>query len=350
MRHERTEDSPGGDDMSIWSRAPSRIDLAGGTLDIWPLYLLMDQGLTVNVAISVYSQAWLRPEGNDHYHLISEDSNLDATAHTCEELDVAGPLGLVARAVRHFAPAPGLTVVTRNEAPRGSGLGASSSLLVAVLAALQNLGGQAPDSTELVNLAADLEVQTIRVPTGKQDHYAAVCGGANAIWFGPGRTRVESLPFSDEFARRLREAMILSFTGESRSSGPTNWDAVKGYVDGREETRQGLDRIRETSLAVREAWLAQDIEALGRLLGEEWENRCRLAQGVSTPRIEKIVAAASRAGALASKICGAGGGGCLVTIAREGRRDDVRQALERSGAEVLDFDFDLEGLVVRRLP
>lgn len=336
--------------MSIWSRAPSRIDLAGGTLDIWPLYLLMNQGLTVNVAINVYSQVWLRPERNTTYHLVSEDANREETAHSLAQLDCAGPLGLVARAVRHFKPDPGLTVVTRNEAPRGSGLGASSSLLVALLAALQQLVGQSPNTAELVNLAADLEAQTIGIPTGKQDHYAAVYGGANAIWFEPGKNRVESLPLGEDFAGRLRQVMVLAYTGQSRSSASTNWRMVKGYIEGREATRRGLDRIRETALAMREAWLAQDVETLARLLDQEWGNRCKLARGVATPRVEKAIASAKEAGALASKICGAGGGGCLVTIAGEGRRDGVARALEEAGARILDWDFDTEGLVVRNLP
>lgn len=336
--------------MSIWSRAPSRIDLAGGTLDIWPLYLLMEHGLTVNVAINVYSQVWLRQEQNSKYHLVSEDADAEETAETCDGLDCAGPLGLVARAVRHFAPGPGLTVVTRNEAPRGSGLGASSSLLVAVLAALQKHAGRRPDSSELVNLAADIEAQVIRIPTGKQDYYAAVYGGANAIWFEPGRNRVESLPLPESFARRLREVMVLSFTGQPRSSAPTNWRMIRGYIEGKKEAVEGLERIRETAFKVREAWLAEDIEALARHLAEEWENRRNLARGVSTPKIERAIAAAAEAGALASKICGAGGGGCLVTIVREGRKEAVSRALKRSGAEVLDFDFDLEGLVVRQMP
>ncbi len=336
--------------MSIWSRAPSRIDLAGGTLDIWPLYLLMDQGLTVNIAVSIYSQVWLRSERNTTYHLVSEDADREETARSLSQLDFYGPLGLVARGVRHFAPDPGLTVVTRNEAPRGSGLGASSSLLVALLAGLQHLTGQRPNTTELVNLAADLEAQTIRVPTGKQDYYAAVYGGANAIWFEPGRNRVEGLPLTPEFARKLREVMILSFTGQPRSSAATNWRMVKGYIDGREQAKRGLDRIRETAFAMREAWLAQDIETIARLMGEEWDSRCRLARGVTTPRVDKAIEAASRAGALASKICGAGGGGCLVTIARPGSRDAVSRALREAGARLMDYEFDTEGLVVREVP
>lgn len=336
--------------MSIWSRAPSRIDLAGGTLDIWPLYLLMDQGLTVNVAVNIYSQVWLRSERNTTYHLVSEDTDHEETARSLADFNVAGPLGMVARAVRHYKPDPGLTVVTRNEAPRGSGLGASSSLIVALLAALQQLAGLRPNTTELVNLAADLEAQTIGVPTGKQDHYAAVYGGANAIWFEPGRNRVENLPFNDDFAQRLRQQLVISYTGQPRSSAKTNWRMVKGYIEGREDTRRGLGRIRDTAVAVREAWLAEDVEALAGLLAQEWDNRCNLARGVATPKVEKIIATAREAGALASKICGAGGGGCLVTVAREGGRDKVCRALKEAGARILDWDFDTEGLMVRNLP
>ncbi len=332
--------------MSIWSRAPTRVDLAGGTLDIWPLYLLMDYGLTVNVAITISGQVRLEPEPTNGFHLVSEDTGFQDVAHTVSELDVEGPLGLVARAVRHFNPPPGLKVVARSEAPQGSGLGASSSLLVALLAALQKLGDHKPNTTALVNLAADIEAQVIRIPTGKQDYYSAVYGGANAIWFEPGKNRVESLPLTEDFAKKLRDVMVLSFTGQPRLSALTNWRMVKGYIDGRKETRAGLAGIRDAAVKAREAWLAEDVGSLAGAIAEEWEYRKNLARGVTTRAVEKAMAAAADAGALACKICGAGGGGCMISIVREGRRAAVADALASAGASVLDFDFDTEGLVV----
>lgn len=335
----------GGWTLPFIARTPTRIDLAGGTLDIWPVYLLLGSGLTLNVAIDIHSHVWLHPGQGPGYRLFSEDTGHWEEASSLVDLRLDGPLGLVARAVRHSAPPEGLTVVTRNEAPKGSGLGASSSLLVALLAALDRLAGKDSDMTGLVDLAADLEAQTIRVPTGKQDYYAAVHGGANAIWFEPGHTRVESLPLTDGFASRLRRSMVLSFTGEPHFSAPTNWRMVKAYIDGRPEARRGLEAILQTALEMREAWLAEDLEALGHLLAREWENRKGLAEGVSTPAVEKAVAVAAEAGALGSKICGAGGGGCMVSVTPEGRGEEVAAALREAGFRVLDFDFDREGLV-----
>lgn len=158
---------------------------------------------------------------------------------------------------------------------------------------------------------------------------------------------MESLPLREEFAARLSDRLVLSFTGQPRSSAPTNWRMVKGFIDGRPEARAGLERIRATAHAMREAWLAEDVDSLGELLGREWDSRRRLARGVSTPKVEKAMAAAAGAGAVASKICGAGGGGCMVTVTREGRRKEVAAALAAAGAAVLEFDFDREGLVVR---
>lgn len=333
--------------LDITARAPNRIDLAGGTLDIWPLYLLMEGGLTVNLAVTVHSEVRLESAEASGYEIVSSDTGLRERAGSLDGLDPNGPLGLIARVVRHFAPPPGLRVTTHNQAPKGSGLGASSSLLVALIGAFERLTGRAPSTSELVNLAADLEVQTIRVPTGKQDYYAAVCGGANAIWFEPGRNRVESLPLNDSFAQRLLDSMVLSFTGQSHFSAPTNWLMMKGYIEGRPVTHRGLDRIKETSLAMRQAWLGQDIDALGDLLGQEWDSRRELAEGVSTPVVERAMAVACAAGASASKICGAGGGGCMVSLTPEGRAQSVAAALTEAGYEVLEFDFDREGLTVR---
>jgi len=300
----------------------------------------------VNVAVTIYSRVWLHPGQGEGYRLISEDTGRWEEAASLDDLDLNGRLGLVARAVRHAAPPPGLTVVTRSEAPQGSGLGASSSLLVALLAALDRMSGRIPERDRLVDLAADLEAQTIRVPTGKQDYYAAVHGGANAIWFEPGGNRVESLPLDESFARRLRRRLVLSFTGQPHFSAPTNWKAMKGFIDGRADTRERFERILRTALEMREAWLNEDIDRLAALLAQEWDNRREMAEGVSTPAVEGAMRAAAGAGALASKICGAGGGGCMVTITREGRGEAVAATLREAGFSVLDFDFDYEGLAL----
>lgn len=319
------------------ARAPTRIDLAGGTLDIYPLYLLEGEALTVNLAVDLWSEAEVlpRPAGVE---LLSLDTGASVRAASTADLRPEGALELLVRSVRSLGRDRSLSVRTRNRAPRGSGLGASSSLLVALLHALS--GGELP-AAELVRLAQDLETQTVRVPTGRQDYHAAVHGGVNAVWFGVGADRVEPLL---EDPAWLEEALVLCYTGVSRASAVINWRMFRAYVDGQPRARRALARIGRVARDTRQAVLDRDLVALGGLLAEEWEHRRRLAPGVSTPRIDGLVRRACTAGALAAKLCGAGGGGCLAAVTPPRCRPAVEQALEAAGAVLLPFRIAREGL------
>lgn len=324
------------------ARAPTRIDLAGGTLDIYPLYLLEGEGLTVNLAIDVWSEAQVLPRPQGGVELVSLDTGSSLEAARAEDLRPEGDLELLVRAIRLLGRGRSLSIRTRSHAPRGSGLGASSALLVVLLQALTGGNLLADD---LVRLAQDLETQTLRVPTGRQDHHAAVRGGVNAIWFGVGPDRVE--PLSEDPAW-LEETLVLCYTGVSRASAVTNWRMFRAYVDGHPRARQALGRIGQVARGMRQAILDRDVAAVGDLLAQEWEHRLRLALGVSSPRVDSLVGAARNAGALAAKLCGAGGGGCLAVVVPPGRRRAVELALEAAGAVVMPFRVAREGL--RTLP
>src|SRR5208337_1695297 len=170
--------------MEITAAAPNRVDLAGGTTDIHPLYLIMEGGCTVNVSVSVRSRAHLRTLDERIIRLISEDMGSSIETWPPSDLPLDGPIGLIGRAVRAVPPECGIEVVTHNEAPAGSGLGASSALLVTVLAVLLELQTADYDAREIIHLATNIETAAIGVPTGKQDHIASVYGGVSLIEFG----------------------------------------------------------------------------------------------------------------------------------------------------------------------
>jgi D-glycero-alpha-D-manno-heptose-7-phosphate kinase len=333
--------------MVIEARTPSRIDLAGGTLDIYPLYLLMEDGLTINMGITVGSYVRVGTRDDREVHITSQDTGASLSAPTAEELETGGPLDIVARAIRFYDPKAGLDVTCRNDAPRGSGLGASSSLLIATCGALRHLNGLELTDEQFVLYAANLETQNVRVPVGKQDYYAALYGGINAITFGVGGDSVEQIGQDEGFRRELERRLILCFTGEPRHSGATNWSMFRAYIDDVGDTRASLNRIKETARHMRAAVEACDFEAFAAALAEEWDNRQRLADGVCTPQIARLVDAAHEAGAAAFKICGAGGGGCGITLAADGTEGDVAAALEADGARVLRYRIARKGLEVR---
>jgi D-glycero-alpha-D-manno-heptose-7-phosphate kinase len=333
--------------MYVEAIAPSRIDLAGGTLDIYPLYQFEDDGITVNIGTDVSSRARVTPREDREVHLRSVDTGETLSAAGVEELPFGGPLDLVARLVRFYAPRTGVDVETENRAPKGSGLGASSSLLIAVSGALNALNETDYDHETLIRYGADIEAQSIRIPTGKQDYYAACYGGVNAIHWGIRGNMVRRLLVSEETVATLERRLILSFTGLSHFSGATNWDMLRNYIENTGRTRACMREINETAREMAAVLQSADFDGFARVLDREWRHRRSLAEGVSTPAIDALMEAAAREGALASKLCGAGGGGCMVTFAAEGAEDAVRAALERAGATLIPYRISREGMQVR---
>ena len=332
--------------MIVRATAPCRVDLAGGTLDIYPLYLFLDGGVTVNMAIDLHSRVEVEQREDAEVHLRSQDTGATLSAPEIASLPVGGELDLVARVVKFYAPACGVNVTTHNTAPHGSGLGASSSLLIALTGALDRLNGRGLTHQQYVDLGANIEAQAIGIPTGKQDYCAALWGGINVIWFDTEGFRVEPAACGSEVLQMLERSVVLSFTGESHFSGSSNWNMLRAYIEDLGNSRAHMRAIKETALRMREAIHSGDLERFAQIVDEEWQNRRNLAEGVSTPQIERVMAAARQAGALASKICGAGGGGCMITVTPEAARAAVIEALEAHGARHLPYRIARQGLEV----
>ncbi len=332
--------------MEITATAPNRVDLAGGTTDIHPLYLLMDGGCTVNVAINVRSRVSLRTLDKLKIRIISEDIGRSLEAWPPADLPLDGPLGLIGRAVRAAPPDHGIEMMTLNESPTCSGLGASSALLVAALAGLLKLRGEDYNPRDVIHLATSVETAAIGVPTGKQDHIAAAYGGVSLIEFGYRDFERRTIRPGSKALEYLRQTLVLTHTGQGRFSGMNNWEITKRFIDDDREVKAKLFSIRDIARAVYRALDEDRFDDIPNLVQQEWEVRRTLAPGVSTPRIESLAAAASRAGALASKICGAGGGGCMMTLAPEEKRAAVCESLEATGGKIIQFEIDRQGLVI----
>jgi D-glycero-alpha-D-manno-heptose-7-phosphate kinase len=332
--------------MKTTVSAPTRIDLAGGTLDIFPLYVFEGGGVTVNCAIDLLCTVEMEELSEQRITIKSLDLGEEVSADDLEQLSPRGTLDLLMRAVKFCRPGHGLSIATRNNVPKGSGLGASSSLLVALMWALQGeRRTQVPPDT-LIDWCANVEAQSLGIPTGKQDYYAAFYGGLSAIFFDERGIRHEVLKPEGEFIKTLASSLILSYTGISHFSGATNWDMMKSYIDNAGTTRAHMKRIKNTAFRMRERLLAGDIRGVAETLAEEWENRKLLAEGVSNQRIEDMVEAARSEGAYGSKICGAGGGGCLVTIAPPERRSKVIDVLRSMDVKIMEFGLAGHGVTI----
>lgn len=323
-----------------------RADLAGGTLDIYPLHVFLGSAVTVNVALTLTSEVSIETLETPAVTIISDDLEIEQTAPDAASLDPRGPLGFIAGIVKFYKPGCGLVVRTLNNVPKGSGLGASSTLLIALSHALNKLNGSALTSEEIINIGANIEAEYIQVPTGKQDYFSASYGGLSAIYFQHDRNRHEHISSDEKFLSKMDERMVISFAGAPRFSGASNWNMTKAFIDGDPQARGSLEKIKSIALDMRAALAAQDFDAFARLLSAEWEHRRNIAEGVSTPEIERMMAAAAGAGAKASKVCGAGGGGCMITLSEPGAKNDVRAALASAGAQVLDCSISRWGVRV----
>lgn len=330
----------------VAASAPSRIDLAGGTLDIWPISLLVPGAVTVNLAIELRAEVEIERRDDDRCRLVSLDRGRRTTRKLPLNSDRAdGPLALLLRLVAAFAPRAGMTLTSRAEAPAGAGLGGSSTLGIAVGTALDRWCGGGLRRDKLLRRVMNLETVELGVPTGEQDYLAALHGGLAAYHHEPDGTRREAIPIPADLARRL----VLAYTGQPRQSGFSNWEMFRRFIDGERSTVRRMEQIARIARELRDALRAGDLEATGRLVGEEGRLRYRLAPSVGTEPLRRADRAARRAGALGVKVCGAGGGGCLVAVTRRGRRGAVAEAIRSTGAELLDVKVARRGVRVRSI-
>ena len=334
--------------MKITSSAPTRVDLAGGTLDIWPLYLFHDDAQTVNFAVDLRAQCTIETTPGTTIEIESCDLGQHESFVDLEALTRARhyQLPLAARLIRYFQPNGGFRLVTDCQSPAGAGIAGSSALNIAICGALNRLTERKLSLLALQNVARNVEAQVIRVPTGEQDYFPAMYGGLNSIHLTPGGLVVERLN-SDlaAFERRV----VLCYTGAPRQSGINNWEVTKRHIDGDRKVIRNFARIAAIARDMRAALQANDWKEVARLLREEWSNRRKNAPGISTPLIDRLIATARRNGGLAAKVCGAGGGGCVFFFTEDGARDRVSQAIAREGARVLDVRVAAKGLTVSAL-
>lgn len=320
---------------SARATAPSRIDLAGGTLDIWPLHHAMPEaGITVNAAVDVPARAEVEvnADGSPGIRLVSRDLGSEAAYADLAALDAACAartcaLPLLSEAVRAVAPETGLTLSTHATGPAGAGLGGSSALLAAVLGALFVATGRDPDPRAIQALGQGLETRLLRKPTGYQDYYPPLLGGCLALEGAVGGLRIERLDVDLEaLAARLR----LVYTGEPHVSGDTNWRTYRAYFDGEAHTVNALHELASISRRMRDSLRAGDLETALDLVVDDGTVRRRMAPGVDTPGIQAIDAAVRAAGARGTNVCGAGGGGCvLVVLAADTDPEAVDAALRQ---------------------
>ena len=326
---------------AIEASAPARIDLAGGTLDLWPLHVLHPGSVTVNLAID--RRATCRVQRSSGGFVVrSATHGLERRASRISELMEDPATALVGSLLDALAVSEPLEIEFSSGVPVGSGLGGSSALTVAMMGALERFGARRPSSADPVDFVRDVETRVLGKPAGVQDYSPPLRGGLHRIWFEPGLTRFEREEADpSEWQRHL----TLFDTGAAHSSGMNNWEIFRRRLEGDRAVAAALEDVRRAAVAMAEAISPADFPAMGRALGQEWDARRLLAPVVSTPSIEAAISAARDAGAWAGKACGAGGGGCVVFLSPPERTARVREVLGSLGhGSVLEVGADNLGL------
>src|SRR6476659_7789044 len=248
----------------IESSAPTRVDLAGGTIDIPPLFLFHEGAATVNFAVNLLAKCRIETRDDDVISLESIDRGVcfETTLDRISELRNEPRLELLCKLIYFFRPETGFNMITESEAPAGAGLAGSSTLNIACIGALNNLVGDRYTPDKFIPIAAAVECQVIKVPTGYQDYYSAQYGGVSCIHFGPGGMHREELNVD---IRTLEDRTVVIYTGEPRASGTNNWDITKRHIDGDPELYDIFEGIRDSAIKLRSAMAAGDWALSGKV-------------------------------------------------------------------------------------
>lgn len=332
--------------MIIESSAPARVDLAGGTIDIPPLFLFHEGAATVNFAIELRAKCRLETRNDNKIiiHSIDRDDMVETTIENISEFATASRLELPSKLIYFFKPTTGFTMTVESSVPAGAGLAGSSTLAIAIIGALNRFVGNRYAPERFIPIAANIETQVIKVPAGFQDYYSAQYGGAACIHFRADGIEREALTIDNA---TLENRILVIYTGEPRNSGTNNWEITKAHIDGDREIFDIFEGIRDSSLNLREALIRNDWNRAAEILEKAHPERKRLSPNITTPQMDIYIEKAIEHGAIGTKVCGAGGGGCIAFFCEEGKTDSVATALAtETDVEVLDWKLSEKGLIV----
>jgi D-glycero-alpha-D-manno-heptose-7-phosphate kinase len=329
---------------AIKAQAPSRVDLAGGSLDLWPIGVIVENAVTVNCAINLYARVEARKTKDKFLHLASEDY---VKEYDFRKGSPPGALPLLEKLCSHYGVTEGWSILVRSDFPAGSGLGGSSAVAVAMAKTLLEIREAKENNLKTVNVCRDLEARNLGIPTGVQDFWPSMLGGILAIHYRPGGDDIESLGNVFPF---LAERLVVAYTGQSHFSADNNYELYNAFLQGKKEIVRAMHNIAAASFGLYKALKNSDFDEAGRMMLEEWENRKKLSPRIATPKMEELQKASIDAGAVGAKGCGAAGGGAMVFLVKLGMKRAVEVALEKCGSVILSAEPEKRGCIVEALP
>lgn len=324
----------------LYARAPTRIDLAGGWTDLIP-FAKENEGLVVNAAIDLHVYVCLAPILNPCVSLYAAD--LKQFFDPVSVSTSLHGLNLPQAILSHFHPNRGCHLTTWSDVPKGSGLGASGALGIALTSSLSIFAEKELMLHEIADTAATIEQET-GIPCGKQDHYASLLGGINFLRCQGESVEATSLQLTQESFEELHSSLLLVYTGESHFSGDILRNVVDAYRAGNRGTHDALKALRRIANEMKQMFQTRNLSDFGQLLNENWHFQKQLHPSINIGRIDDLFSIAKANGCSGGKACGAGGGGCLVFHCNSDRIGSAGQAFRTVGVQVIPFSFDFEGL------
>jgi D-glycero-alpha-D-manno-heptose-7-phosphate kinase len=332
------------------ARAPLRLGLAGGGTDVSP-FSEEQGGFVLNATVDLYAQAILEPRNDDRIIFAAEDREERVEFDSVPVLPDIDPLrlhrGIYNRVVRQFNGGRPLSfkLTTFADAPAGSGLGTSSTMVVCIIQAFSEWLGLGLGEYEIAHLAYEIEREELKLAGGKQDQYAAAFGGFNFIEFGPGpdRVLVNPLRIKEWVRNELEACTVLFYTGQSRESAKIIEQQIESSKEKSSPSLGAMNALKKDALAMKEAILRGDLRCYADILRQSWASKKMTAASVSNPFLDAIYDDAIDAGALAGKISGAGGGGFFMFFVSPDKRMAVVRRLQKHNGQVMNFHFTAMG-------
>jgi len=329
--------------MIVRSKAPLRISFAGGGTDVSP-YPEKKGGAVLNATIDKYAYCTLVKRDDDIINAHSLDYDIMANYYKEDDLCYDGKLNLVKAAIKVLKGGSGYDLFLHSDAPVGSGLGASSTVTVALVGSFRHWLKLTLSDYDIAEVAYKIEREELKLPGGRQDQYAAAFGGFNFIEFYNDVTVVNPLRLKQETINELEYRLMLCFTGKTRLSAGIIEEQVSGYVQGKEEVTNALDHTKELAYRMKNALLLGRLDDFGQILHEGWEHKKKFSSKITNPVIDELYTEARKHGAIGGKLLGAGGGGYLLLFCEFDKKHIVAQKLEEMGGQIISFAFDFRGL------
>jgi len=338
----------------IRARAPLRLGLAGGGTDVSP-YCDEYGGFVLNAAISLYAYATIEPAPAGKVIFRAVDLGEEVILEADANISLDGPLrlhrGVYRRFMHEFNNGEPISIIlsTHSDAPAGSGLGSSSTVVVAMVEAFKEKLKLPLGEYDVAHLAFEIERRDLMLNGGRQDQYAATFGGVNFMeFYGDDRVIVNPLRVRETIMAELEASLVLYFTGVTRDSASIIDEQTRGVESGKSRSLDAMHALKEDAVQMKQKLLRGDIRGIATLLGHSWQTKKKLSHMVATPAIDEVYDVAVKVGAYSGKISGAGGGGFMMLLVDPARRPEVCKALSCKDGRVQTAHFTTQGAIAWR--